>query len=62
MKFFLIFFAVAILVCGGFWISDGPGSGMAWPTGIFALLLTGVLIYNKVWRGGWLSDNANNRP
>lgn len=38
MKFFGIFFLVITAVCGYFWATDGPGSGMWIPTVIFAVL------------------------
>jgi hypothetical protein len=61
MKFFAIFFTVATLICGYFWLTDGRGSGMAWPTGIFAVLGGGTLLYNKVRNGGTLNDKAGRR-
>lgn len=59
MRFFLAFFLAATATCGYFLLTDGPGSGMGWPTGIFGGLLAGTLLYNKVARGGWLSDAAS---
>ncbi|QKG56984.1 hypothetical protein GKZ68_10315 [Hymenobacter sp. BRD128] len=58
MKFFLIFFAVATLVCGYFLLTDGPGSGMGWPTGIFAALGAGVALYNWRTNGSPLDDST----
>lgn len=56
MKFFLYFFAACLALFGWFWYNDGPGSGMVWPTGIFAVLLAGTLLYNKRKNGGWLKE------
>jgi hypothetical protein len=58
MRFFAIFFAIITLVCGGFWLFDKPGSGMVYPTIGFAVLAGCVLLFNKFFRGGWLSDKA----
>jgi hypothetical protein len=59
MRFFAIFFAVLTIVCGYFWATDAPGSGMAYPTIGFAVLGGGVLLYNKLRNGGFLNDRAN---
>lgn len=61
MKFFALFFALATALCAFFWLSDGAGSGMAWPTGIFALLGGGTLLYNKLRTGRSLNDQADER-
>jgi hypothetical protein len=37
MKVFFFFFLAATLLCGYFWATDGPGSGMQYPTIFFAL-------------------------
>lgn len=58
MKFFAIFFLVATIICGIFWATDGPGSGMVYPTVIFGLIGAGVLLYNKLVNGGWLNDST----
>jgi hypothetical protein len=60
MKFFALFFALATALCAFFWLSDGGGSGMAWPTGIFALLGGGTLLY-KLRTGRRLNDQADER-
>ena len=46
MKFFYSFFAAATLLCGYFWLTDAPGSGMGYATGFFALAGVGVVFYN----------------
>jgi hypothetical protein len=38
MKFFALFFLAATLLCGYFWLTDGPGSGMEYVTPLFAAL------------------------
>ena len=58
MKFFAVFFLVLTIVCGYFWATDGPKSGMGWLTIGFAVLGAGALIYNKRTTGFWLSDSA----
>lgn len=47
MKFLLIFLVSLTILCGIFWAVDGPGSGMAWPTGIFAALGLLALVLEK---------------
>ena len=58
MKFFSAFFFVATLVCGYFFLTDGPGSGMMYPTLIFAALGGGTLLYNLLRNGNSLNDKA----
>jgi len=48
MKIFFFFFLCATVVCGYFWATDAPGSGMGWPTIFFALLALGTGVRN--WR------------
>lgn len=60
MKFFALFFALATALCA-FWFIDGVGSGMAWPTGIFALIGGGTLIYNKLRTGRNLNEQVDGR-
>jgi hypothetical protein len=48
MKVFIFFFLAATILCGYFWATDAPGSGMQYPTIAFAVLLVGTCIYN--WR------------
>lgn len=57
MRIFLGFFTVATLVCGYFWLTDGPGSGMGIATGVFGTLGLGVAIYNTVRYGSPLRDS-----
>ncbi|MGI4864197.1 MAG: hypothetical protein ACRYFZ_09770 [Janthinobacterium lividum] len=58
MKFFLLCMAALTILCGAFWATDGPGSGMMWPTISFAALGAGTAIYNKARTGKWLSETA----
>jgi hypothetical protein len=59
MRFFAVFFAVLTVLCGYFWATDAPGSGMVYPTIGFAVLSGGVLLYNKLKNGGFLNDRAS---
>ncbi len=58
MKFFALFFLVATGLCGYFWATDGPGSGMGYATGAFAALGASTQVYTKLKTGSWLSDSA----
>lgn len=59
MRFFALFFATATILCAILWLVDGAGSGMAWPTGIFAAIGIGTLLYNKLRAGRSLNDQAD---
>lgn len=59
MKFFVFFFAACLVLFAWFWYNDAAGSGMVYPTVVFALLLAGTLIYNKVRNGGWLKEGPS---
>ncbi|WP_460585969.1 hypothetical protein [Hymenobacter arcticus] len=56
MRFFTLFFAAATILCAILWLIDGAGSGMAWPTSIFAAIGSGTLLYNKLRTGRSLHD------
>lgn len=56
MKVFFFFFLAATIICGYFWATDAPGSGMAWPTLGFGALAIGVTIYNTVKYGSPFRD------
>lgn len=58
MKYVFGFFLLLIGLGAYFGLTDGPGNGMGWACGFFALILGGVLLFNKTQRGGWLSDKA----
>lgn len=49
--FFVIAMAVILVICGYFLLTDGPGSGMGWPTGIVAALLAFALWFDTKRKG-----------
>lgn len=51
MKFFYSFFAAATLLCGYFWLTDAPGSGMGIATAIFATIGVGTALVQWVRTG-----------
>lgn len=61
MRFFFLFFLLATALCAYFWATDAPGSGMVWPTCIFAALGTGTGAYNFVRNGSPLNDNSRGK-
>lgn len=61
MKIFVPAMLVLIAICGYFWATDAPDSGMDWATGIAALILVGVLGYKKWATGSWFSDSSAGR-
>jgi hypothetical protein len=56
MKFFFLFFAALTILCGCYWVADGPDSGMEYATPFFALIALGVGIYNWRKNGSPLSE------
>jgi hypothetical protein len=56
MKIFFLFMLAATLISGYFWATDGPGSGMQYPTILFALLAVGVGVRNTVVYGSPFRD------
>ncbi len=59
MKFLTYFALTALAICGFFWYSDGPGSGMGYVCGAIAVGLLVLLLINKQRTGQWFSDDAN---
>ena len=59
MRFFFIFLAAITAISGYFWYADKPGSGMVYPTVLFALLALGTGAYNWIKNG---SPMAEGRP
>ena len=56
MKFFFIAFAILTAISGFFWYTDGPGSGMGIPTGVFCIIAALVGLYNTIRFGGPLNE------
>jgi hypothetical protein len=61
MKFFAYFFLGLTLVCGYFWATDAPGSGMVYPTVGFASIAGGVMLYNKRKTGSFFNNSSAGR-
>lgn len=59
MKLFLTAFLIIIAVCLYFGFTDEEPLGDFIAAGFFSVILICVLVYNKMKRGGWLSDRAN---